>query len=188
MRISGLFGPITALVALTPIAKAHADLSFGDLMYTDLFRWQGQDGTPMWREILAKFDCTEELTFYLWNGPSPPSPIVIPATPVIDPVAAAASANSYGGAVDPTQAPGGGAPTVPFDPIGSPSDGAPSAATTVPEPSTWAMLLLGFAGLGYAAARRRKAPRDLFTANETGGLVRHAASPARPTTRNRRAT
>jgi PEP-CTERM motif len=27
----------------------------------------------------------------------------------------------------------------------------------VPEPSTWAMLLLGFAGLGYAASRRSKA-------------------------------
>jgi hypothetical protein len=28
----------------------------------------------------------------------------------------------------------------------------------VPEPSTWAMLLLGFTGLGYAAIRRGKAP------------------------------
>jgi hypothetical protein len=28
-----------------------------------------------------------------------------------------------------------------------------SAGSTVPEPSTWAMLLLGFAGLGYAAFR-----------------------------------
>jgi len=27
--------------------------------------------------------------------------------------------------------------------------------SAVPEPSTWAMLLLGFAGLGYAAYRRR---------------------------------
>jgi hypothetical protein len=29
----------------------------------------------------------------------------------------------------------------------------------VPEPSTWAMMLLGFAGLGYAAFRRRPSPR-----------------------------
>jgi hypothetical protein len=28
------------------------------------------------------------------------------------------------------------------------------AGTTVPEPSTWAMMMLGFAGLGYAAFRR----------------------------------
>jgi hypothetical protein len=27
----------------------------------------------------------------------------------------------------------------------------------VPEPSTWAMMLLGFVGLGYAGLRRRKA-------------------------------
>jgi PEP-CTERM motif len=27
--------------------------------------------------------------------------------------------------------------------------------TAVPEPSTWAMMLLGFAGLGYAGYRRR---------------------------------
>ena len=32
-------------------------------------------------------------------------------------------------------------------------------ASTVPEPSTWAMMLLGFAGLGYAGFRRRAAIR-----------------------------
>jgi hypothetical protein len=32
-------------------------------------------------------------------------------------------------------------------------------APAVPEPSTWAMLMIGFAGLGYAAVRRRGAPR-----------------------------
>jgi PEP-CTERM motif len=31
----------------------------------------------------------------------------------------------------------------------------------VPEPSTWAMMLLGFAGLGYAAVRRRGAVRAI---------------------------
>jgi hypothetical protein len=30
--------------------------------------------------------------------------------------------------------------------------------TAAPEPSTWAMMLLGFAGLGYAAIRRKAAP------------------------------
>jgi hypothetical protein len=30
---------------------------------------------------------------------------------------------------------------------------------TAPEPSTWAMMLLGFAGLGYAAVRRKGARR-----------------------------
>jgi len=28
----------------------------------------------------------------------------------------------------------------------------------VPEPSTWAMMILGFAGVGYLAYRRRKQP------------------------------
>jgi hypothetical protein len=32
-----------------------------------------------------------------------------------------------------------------------------NVVAAVPEPSTWAMLLLGFAGLGYAASRRSKA-------------------------------
>lgn len=33
-----------------------------------------------------------------------------------------------------------------------------SAITAVPEPSTWAMLLVGFAGIGFLAYRRRNAP------------------------------
>ena len=35
------------------------------------------------------------------------------------------------------------------------SDGLFGSLTAVPEPSTWALLLLGFAGLGFAAYRRR---------------------------------
>jgi hypothetical protein len=118
---------------LTPIAPAHADISPGELMYTDFFRW------PNWREILAKYDCTTELTFYLWNAPSPSPPVVITPPPIFDPVVAAYS----GGTVDP------------LDPIGAPGGDGPGGATTVPEPST-CMLLLGFAGLGYAGFRRSK--------------------------------
>jgi hypothetical protein len=36
--------------------------------------------------------------------------------------------------------------------------GGATLSAAVPEPSTWAMLLLGFAGLGYAAVRRNKGP------------------------------
>jgi uncharacterized membrane protein len=34
-----------------------------------------------------------------------------------------------------------------------------SAAAIVPESSTWAMMLLGFAGLGFAGYRRTREPR-----------------------------
>jgi PEP-CTERM motif len=37
-----------------------------------------------------------------------------------------------------------------------------SPPPAVPEPSTWAMMLIGFAGLGYAAARRKAALRGRF--------------------------
>jgi hypothetical protein len=40
--------------------------------------------------------------------------------------------------------------------VGSLSQGIAIGAT-IPEPSTWAMLLLGFAGLGYAGYRRARA-------------------------------
>jgi PEP-CTERM motif len=113
----------------------------------------GQYGTPTWREIVANFDCTEELTFYLWNVPSPSPPIVIPPTPVIDSVVEASSP------VDRIGLPGGfadSAPTAPVGPIGTPGGDVPAGATAVPEPSTWAMLLLGFVGLGYAGLRRSK--------------------------------
>jgi hypothetical protein len=33
--------------------------------------------------------------------------------------------------------------------------------TAVPEPSTWAMMLVGFGGLGYAAVRRKRARRPV---------------------------
>ena len=36
------------------------------------------------------------------------------------------------------------------------------ASAPIPEPSTWAMMLLGFAGLGYAALRRKKGPVSAF--------------------------
>jgi uncharacterized membrane protein len=38
------------------------------------------------------------------------------------------------------------------------------ASPSVPEPSTWAMMLLGFAGLGYAGYRRARAGRAALVA------------------------
>jgi PEP-CTERM motif len=51
-------------------------------------------------------------------------------------------------------------------------------SSTVPEPSTWAMLLLGFAGLGYASFRQRRKSVSLSRfrlANQRIGFLRFAA-------------
>jgi hypothetical protein len=39
------------------------------------------------------------------------------------------------------------------------SSGGLSTSRVVPEPTTWAMMLIGFAGLGYAGYRRAREPR-----------------------------
>jgi PEP-CTERM motif-containing protein len=65
--------------------------------------------------------------------------VVMTALPQFDRVVAASSSNSFE-----------------FDNVVA--GGATQFSTAVPEPSTWGMLLLGFAGLGYAGFRRSKAP------------------------------
>jgi hypothetical protein len=42
--------------------------------------------------------------------------------------------------------------------------GGTVTTSTVPEPSTWAMMVLGFMGLGYAAFRRRKTNVSMLAA------------------------
>ena len=49
----------------------------------------------------------------------------------------------------------------------------------VPEPSTWAMMLIGFAGLGYAGYRRAREPRAASTGRRYGGR-RAACERSRP--------
>jgi PEP-CTERM motif len=43
--------------------------------------------------------------------------------------------------------------------IPAPSNVGGGSPGTAPEPSTWAMMLMGFAGLGYAAVRRKRGVR-----------------------------
>jgi PEP-CTERM motif len=45
------------------------------------------------------------------------------------------------------------APSAQLDPSDPPDP--PTSTTPIPEPSTWTMLLIGFAGLSYAGLRRR---------------------------------
>jgi hypothetical protein len=169
MRMSGLFRAAIALSMLTPIAPVHA-LMFtpGDLFYTDFYKWQGQYGTPTWREILVNLGGAEGLTFYLWNAPSPP-PVTNPADPSVgagDPLdsigtpgAVCSALTASGG--DPLTASGEDSLTVSegdssvfVTTIGSEPVNFPVEA--VPEPPIWAMMLMGFAGLGYAGYRRAK--------------------------------
>ena len=42
--------------------------------------------------------------------------------------------------------------------------GSATVSNAVPEPATWAMMLLGFAGLGFAGYRREKTDRAAFAA------------------------
>ncbi len=164
MRVSRLLGAAIVLSVLTPTAPGNANtISPGDLMYTDLYKWQGQYGTPTWRQIIAQFDCTAAFNFYLWNTPSPPSPVTIASPPATDPVDPPGGA---GDPPDPTGAPGGDSPdgasgVVLVDPVGTlPGGDPPGCVTAVPEPSTWVMLALGFAGLGYASFRRSRRTRE----------------------------
>ena len=64
--------------------------------------------------------------------------VLISSLPLFDRVVAASSANSFE-----------------FDNVVA-GGGTTQFSAAVPEPSTWAMLLLGFAGLGYAASRRSR--------------------------------
>jgi hypothetical protein len=52
----------------------------------------------------------------------------------------------------------------------------PSTAPTVPEPSTWAMLLIGFAGLGFAGWRASRSGKNV-TGRDARLEVRADASP-----------
>ncbi len=121
-------GVVMVALLLMPGAPARADISGGDLLVSDLFRW------PDWREILANFDCDETLVFYLWNAPE--TPIVIPPAILVDPPP-----------IDIVVPP----PILPPPVI-------PPPTTPVPEPSTWAMLAIGLAALGWLKTRKRMAP------------------------------
>ena len=69
---------------------------------------------------------------------------------VADPVAGDPGAGSHGGA-------GPNVSTASVPPFGSDSAAAPLAAAAVPEPQTWALLLVGLAALAWVQRRRVRA-------------------------------
>jgi hypothetical protein len=162
MRISGLLGAFIAFSVLAPIAPipAHANniaitLGIGTPHFTaGTFNLADPDWSfendPNWRTEIVPCALVPWLLgeYVAWETTYHPL-----APPIIDPVVATIDP------LDPIGLPGGGAPV---DPIGTPGDDPPGGASAVPEPSTWAMLLIGFAGLGYAGWRRSKGPIAAF--------------------------
>jgi hypothetical protein len=158
MRISGLLGAFIAFSVLAPIAPipAHANniaitLGIGTPHFTaGTFNLADPDWSfendPNWRTEIVPCALVPWLLgeYVAWETTYHPT-----ALPIIDPVVATIDP------LDPIGLPGGGAPV---DPIGTPGGDPPGGASAVPEPSTWAMLLIGFAGLGYAGWRRSKGP------------------------------
>src|ERR1700683_353998 len=155
MRISGLLRAVIALsmLAIAPI-PAHANdieivngevtLGIGmpnitagtfDLADPD---WSFEND-PNWRTEIVPCPLVPWLVgaYIAWETTyHPPAP-----PPIIDPVVAT---------IDP------------LDPIGMPGGDPSGGASAVPEPSTWAMMVIGFGGLGFLGWRgsRKTAARS----------------------------
>jgi hypothetical protein len=170
MRISGLLGAVIALsmLAIAPI-PAHANyieivngevtLGIGmpnitagtfDLADPD---WSFEND-PNWRTEIVPCPLVPWLVgaYIAWETtyhPPAPPPIIDPVVATIDPP-------------DPIGLPVGVADSVPVDPIGTPGGDPPGGASAVPEPSTWAMMVIGFGGLGFLGWRgsRKTAARS----------------------------
>jgi PEP-CTERM motif len=151
MRISGLLGAVIAFSVLAPIAPipAHANniaitLGIGTPHFTaGTFNLADPDWSfandPNWATEIVPCALLPWLLGEYVSWETTYHPLV---PPIIEPVVGASS---------------------PVDPIGLPGgDVPPVGASAVPEPSTWAMLLIGFAGLGYAGWRRSKGPIAAF--------------------------
>jgi hypothetical protein len=80
-----------------------------------------------------------------------------PVQPSALPALAAAAAPAVGGLAPPSEADGGPrvTPQDPWVPNTAFGDGLPPPVVPIPEPGTWALWLLGLAGVGAAVRRRR---------------------------------
>lgn len=177
-----------AMTSIEP-ARATTVLNIGDLLMDGFFADQNWRHEIFPCEFLGYYRLQWNLNHREWSSPEPPPysllapPLSWDPPPSADPPSNSSDAANGGGGISPLVNPsssgssglytdGGGSP--PFvDPSSDPPDfdnGGADRTLAVPEPSTWAMLLLGFAGLGYAAFRRSKRPKGLIAANETGAL------------------
>lgn len=177
MRISGLLGAVLAFSVLAPIAPIPAHANYIEIVNGEVTLGIGMphftagtfdladpawsfENDPNWRTEIVPCALVPWILgeYIAWETPYHPS-----TPPIIDPVVAA---------VDPIGLPSSSSPTATrfgrqvamdaVDPIWTPGGDPRGGASAVPEPSTWAMLLIGFAGLGYAGWRPSKGPIAAF--------------------------
>jgi hypothetical protein len=132
MRISGLLAPSLAIAAIA-FAPTLAQAHCYDVTFGQILLGE-LSPIPSQQQIFVQ--C------YACGGQEPP-PAIDPLPPTMDMTPPAAEP-----------------PPVCWTCVAPPPTA--NGASAVPEPATWAMLLLGFAGLGYAGWRRSKGPIAAF--------------------------
>lgn len=135
---------LTSAFLVLSLAPAKAVLiEPWELAYTDLYAWQGQNGTLDWRHILAFYNCTEQLSYYLNNKPpvyEPPAPPYVPPVVEVDP---------------PPYVPPMVVEVNPIYPLSPPLSTPYTPGSPVPEASTWFMMFMGFSAMVYMGFRKK---------------------------------
>jgi hypothetical protein len=144
---SGLAIGSVVILEPTPITDFDYGAGSGSGLHAPL----GTVITKTWTDALGTFTETLDTVVAIARNPSIPNSIGVTLTGTLNgpgfvdsPVNLILTANQAGG---PGQAISASLTNI-------------SSATSTPEPSTWVMLALGFAGLGYAAVRRSAKDRS----------------------------
>jgi hypothetical protein len=141
--VSGLgVGDGSGLAPANTIAVSPTDIVFGDVSAADPV-------TKSWTGTFGAF--TETLTAVSLIDRGSPNALTVELTGTV-------TGGSFHGVpvtmiIDATQS---GGPGNVISVSGS------NSSSVIPEPSTWVMMVLGFAGLGYAAVRRSSKNRSAF--------------------------
>jgi hypothetical protein len=144
ISVSGIgVGDASGLAAGNTIAISPTDIVFGSVSAADPV-------TKSWTGTFGAF--TETLTTVSSIDRTSPNSITIDLSGTV--TGAGFHAVPVSMIIDATQS---GGPGNVISVSGSNSSGS-----TIPEPSTWVMMVLGFAGLGYAAVRRSSKGRSAF--------------------------
>jgi hypothetical protein len=117
----------------------------------DYTQWQGPNGANIAQTggIFGQTLMASPITGVVGNGEG--------NSGYVDPIGGPGPLPPLGGYADPFQIVLNGLPATQVNGEIAALEFAPQVAT-VPEPSTWAMMLLGFAGVGFMAYRRKSKP------------------------------